>query len=148
VTRPTQTFTLHDDLPPVLSSLFRGLLFYGTPNDSRRSRLQPFGSEFVALKIATEQLEGLRYRLRMMGIPLQGTANTFCDNGSVVNNVTDSTSTLTKKHNALAYHKVRETVAAGTQRIAHEFGRFNLSDVLTKNLPVYKHKACCSSILH
>ena len=107
-----------------------------------------FGSEFVALKIATELLEGLRYRLRMMGIPLQGTTNTFCDNDSVVNNVTDPTSTLTKKHNALAYHKVRETVAAGVQRIAHEFGRFNLSDVLTKNLQVYKHKACCASILH
>ena len=107
-----------------------------------------FGSEFVALKIATELLEGLRYRLRMMGIPLQGTCNTFCDNGSVVNNVSDPTSTLTKKHNAVAYHKGRESVAAGTQRIAHEMGKFNLSDVLTKNLSVYKHKACCCCLLH
>jgi hypothetical protein len=107
-----------------------------------------FGSEFVALKIATELLEGLRYRLRMIGIPLQGMCNTFCDNDSVVRNVTDPTSMLAKKHNALAYHKVRESVAAGTQRIHHEFGKFNLSDVLTKNLPVYKHKACCASILH
>lgn len=74
-----------------------------------------------------------------MGIPLQGTANTFCDNGSVVNNVLDPT---------LAYQKVQESVAAGTQRIAHELGKFNLSDVLTKNLTVYKHKACCSCLLH
>jgi len=93
-------------------------------------------------------MEGLRYRLRMMGIPISGVTNTFCDNNSVVQNVTDPTSTLAKKHNAIAYHKVRETVAAGVQRIAHEAGKFNLSDLLTKNLPVYKHKACCACILY
>mmetsp|Transcript_11237 Transcript_11237/g.16168 ORF Transcript_11237/g.16168 Transcript_11237/m.16168 type:complete len:1367 (+) Transcript_11237:2028-6128(+) len=107
-----------------------------------------FGSEFVALKIATEVMEGLRYRLRMMGIPISGVTNTFCDNGSVVTNVSDPTSTLTKKHNAIAYHKVRETVAAGVQRIAHEAGKYNLSDVLTKSLLAYQHKDCCACILH
>jgi hypothetical protein len=107
-----------------------------------------FGSEFVALKIATEAMEGLRYRLRMMGIPIAGVTNTFCDNGSVVTNVTDPTSTLAKKHNALAYHKVRESVAVGVQRIAHEPGKYNLSDILTKNLSVYQHKGCCASILY
>ena len=107
-----------------------------------------FGSEFVALKIATEAMEGLRYRLRMMGIPIEGVTNTFCDNGSVVTNVSDPTSTLTKKHNALAYHKVRESVAAGVQRIAHEPGKYNLSDILPKNLAVYQHKGCCTSILY
>jgi len=29
-----------------------------------------FGSEFVALRIATEMNEGLRYKLRMFGVPL------------------------------------------------------------------------------
>jgi len=113
------------------------IFIQGTPilwYSKRQSTIETstFGSEFVALKIATELLEGLRYRLRMMGIPLQGTTNTFCDNDSVVKNVSDPTSTLTKKHNAIAYHKLRESVAARTQRIAHEPGRFNLSDVLTK----------------
>ncbi len=29
-----------------------------------------FGSEFVAMKQGTEALRGLRYKLRMMGVPL------------------------------------------------------------------------------
>jgi hypothetical protein len=122
------------------------ILWYSKRQNTIESSM--FGSKFVALKIATEVMEGLRYRLRMMGIPIAGTTNTFCDNGSVVNNVSDPTSTLTKKHNAIAYHKVRETVAAGVQRIAHESGKYYLSDILTKNLSVYKHKNCCACILH
>ena len=36
-----------------------------------------FGSEFIAMKIATEMIEGLRYKLRMFGVPLDGPANVF-----------------------------------------------------------------------
>jgi len=39
-----------------------------------------FGSEFTAMRIAVELLEGLRYKLRMIGIPLEGPVNMFCDN--------------------------------------------------------------------
>ena len=35
-----------------------------------------FGSEFMAMKTAVEMTEGLRYKLRMMGVPLDGPANT------------------------------------------------------------------------
>jgi hypothetical protein len=45
-----------------------------------------FGSEFVAMRIATELLQGHRYKLRMMGILLDGPANVFCDNEAVINN--------------------------------------------------------------
>jgi hypothetical protein len=38
------------------------------------------------LKIAVEANEALRYKLRMMGIPIQGATNCFCDNKSVVTN--------------------------------------------------------------
>jgi Reverse transcriptase (RNA-dependent DNA polymerase) len=94
-----------------------------------------FGSEFVALKIAIEMNDALRYKLRMMGINIQGATNCFCDNKSVVTNSTIPQSTLTKKHNSIAYHKVRESVASDAVRIAHERGTNNLSDVLTKFLP-------------
>ena len=106
-----------------------------------------FGSEFVAMKIATEMIEGLRYKLRMLGIEIDGPANVFCDNESVVKNVTKPESTLTKKHNAVAYHKVREAAAAGTLRVCHEPGKQNVADMLTKILPrddVYK---CCRACL-
>ena len=43
-----------------------------------------YGSEFVALRIATEMIEALRYKLRMFGIPIDGPTDVLCDNQSVV----------------------------------------------------------------
>ena len=31
-----------------------------------------FGSEIVAMRIAIEMIEGLRYKLRMLGVPIAG----------------------------------------------------------------------------
>ena len=87
--------------------------------------------EFVALKIAVEMNDGLRYRIRMFGIPLDGPTNGFCDNESVVHNATIPESTLQKKYNSIAYHKCRESVAQGALRIKHERGKFNCCDILT-----------------
>lgn len=36
-----------------------------------------FGSEFVAMKQCCEYLQGLRYKLRMMGIPVEGACYIF-----------------------------------------------------------------------
>jgi hypothetical protein len=94
-----------------------------------------FGSEFVAMKTAVEQIEGLRYKLRMMGIEVDGPTNVFCDNESVVMNTTRPESTLKKKHNAIAYHRTREAQAAGIIRIAKEDGETNLADLFTKLVP-------------
>jgi hypothetical protein len=106
-----------------------------------------FGSEFVALKIASELNEALRYKLRMMGIPIVDPTNTFCDNKSVVINATVPQSTLQKKHNFVAYHKVRECVASRSLRISHEQGKFNLSDSLTKFQKTPDFKRCIQCIL-
>jgi len=93
-----------------------------------------FGSEFVSLKIAMEMNCAMRYKLRMMGVPIAGPTNMFGDNKSVVRNVVDPVSTLNKRHNAIAYHKCREEVAAEAARLAHEPGKENCSDGLTKIL--------------
>jgi len=106
-----------------------------------------FGSEIVALKIAVEMVEGLRYKLRMMGIQVDGPTNVFCDNESVVKNTTRPESTLKKKHNAIAYHRVREAQAAGIVRISHEAGETNLADILTKCLPGPRLRTLISYIL-
>jgi hypothetical protein len=66
----------------------------------------------VVLKIATELIQGLRYKLRTMGIPMEGPTRVKCDNMSVVHNTTAPQSMLKKKSNAIAYHFVREAVAA------------------------------------
>jgi hypothetical protein len=71
-----------------------------------------FGSEICACKkVATEMCRGLRYKLRMMGIPLDGLGYMYCDNNSVVCNTTMAESTLKKKSNSITYHCVREAVA-------------------------------------
>ena len=106
-----------------------------------------FRSEFVAAKIAIKMNDAIRYKLRMMGIPLDGQTNCFCDNKSVVTNATIPHSTLNKKHNAIAYHKVRESVASQAVRIAHEKGQNNLSDVLTKFLGYKLFRRCIECIL-
>ena len=94
-----------------------------------------FGSEFVSMKQAVELVEGLRYKLRMMGVEVDGPTNVFCDNEAVVKNTTRPESTLKKKHNAIAYHRAREAQAAGIVRIAKEDGDTNLADLFTKLLP-------------
>ena len=93
-----------------------------------------FGSEFTAMRIAVELLESLRYKLRMFGIPLEGPVNTFCDNSSVVTNATEPASTLKKKHNSVAYHRVQEAIASQVLRIAWVQSGKNLADMLTKPL--------------
>lgn len=95
-----------------------------------------FSSEFIALKVCTEAIEHLRYKMRMFGIPLvQGTpAHVFCDNESVVKNLTHIESVLHRKHNSIAYHYVRWMVAAGVISLAWIQLGENLADVFTKRL--------------
>jgi hypothetical protein len=70
----------------------------------------------------------------MFGVPIDGPTNVYCYNDSVCTNSTKPESTLKKKHNAIAYHRVREAVAAGTIRIAWEPTDTNIADMLTKCL--------------
>jgi hypothetical protein len=51
-----------------------------------------FGSKFIAMHILVEMLESLRYKICMFGIPIDGPANVFCDNKSVVTNAIIPTS--------------------------------------------------------
>jgi hypothetical protein len=106
-----------------------------------------FGSKFMAMQILVEMLEALRYKLRMLGVPIDGPANVFCDNKSVVTNSTVPTSTLKKKHNSIAYHRVREAVAAGILQIAKVHSSENLADLLTKSLPAVTLKHLIQKIL-
>jgi hypothetical protein len=107
-----------------------------------------FGSEFIAARIAVELIESLRYKLRMFGVPIDGPTNMYCDNGSVVTICTKPESVLRKKHNAIAYHKVREAVAQGIIRIAKEDGKTNLADILTKPLSGPRMKDLLYHILY
>jgi hypothetical protein len=91
-----------------------------------------FGSEFMALKTAAALVNGLRYKLRMIGIPIEGATHMRVDNMSVVNNTSFPESVLKKKSNSIAYHYVREAVAAVWIQIGYEPSKTNLADMLRK----------------
>ena len=93
-----------------------------------------YGSEFVAARVCVDQIIDLRYTLRMLGVPLDGPAWMFGDNLSVVVSSTIPSSSLKKRHNALAYHRVREAVAAKIVHFLHIPGKENPADVLTRAL--------------
>jgi hypothetical protein len=76
----------------------------------------------------------LWYKLRMFGIPIKGPAYVYCDNQGVVKNASIPESVLSKKHNAINYHAVREAVAANILRVAKEDSTTNVADLLTKPL--------------
>jgi hypothetical protein len=110
-----------------------------TPIDSfskRQNQVETaiYGSEFMAARQAVEQIIDLRYTLRMFGVPIDGPSWMFGDNQSVVTSSTLPYSTLSKRWNALSYHRIREAIAAGYIRYEHIPGVENVADILTKAL--------------
>jgi hypothetical protein len=107
-----------------------------------------FGSEFVALQTSCDLIISMRYKLQMFGIPIEGPAQVFCDNQGVVKNTSLTKSVLTKKHNAINYHAVREAVAAGVLEVIKEDTQTNLADLFTKVLPSNCRRKLLGSILY
>jgi hypothetical protein len=107
-----------------------------------------FGSEFVALRAARDKIVALRYKLRMFGVPLSGPASVLCDNQGVVKNTSLPESALSKRHNAINFHAVREAVASGILRVGKENGETNLADAFTKVLSRMKRNALFCRIVY
>ena len=107
-----------------------------------------FGSEFVALRTARDMIMAMRYKLRMFGVPLEGPAQVFCDNQGVVKNTSIPESVLSKKHNAINYHAVREAAAAGILQVHKEDTHTNLADLFTKVLPADRRRELLGSIVY
>ena len=92
-----------------------------------------YGSEFVAAKTATEQIMDIRQTLRYLGAPIGAKSFLFGDNRSAVTSATLPHSTLTKRHNILAFHRVREAIAAKLMAFYWIQSAYNLSDMLSKH---------------
>ena len=95
-----------------------------------------FSSEFIAMKHCIEDIEQLRFKLRMFGIPIENDEPTYilCDNEAVLKNSSNVESTLNKKHSAIAYHFARWNVAAGVIAVAWIATGENLADAMKKRL--------------
>ena len=59
------------------------------------------------MKIGVEALRGLRYKLRIMSVPLAGPLLIYGDNMPVIHNTQRPESVLKKKSNQLCYHAIR-----------------------------------------
>ena len=92
------------------------------------------------MRVAVEKLKSIRYKLRMMGVPIDGPCNVFADNESVFKSSVNPESTLNKKHVSIAYHLTRESFAAGIVDVYFINSKENLADFLTKVLPYATRK--------
>ena len=73
----------------------------------------------------------------MMGVPVKGPTNVYCDNvynEAVLSNSSLAESTLKKKHLSVCYHKVRECYAKDAVCITYELTATNLANICTKVL--------------
>ena len=124
-------------------------LIYWSSKKQTSVESSSFGSEFIAMKQCCEYLRGLRYKLRMMGIPCEGPSYIYGDNQSVLANTSIPDSTLKKKSQSIAYHFVREGVARDEWRTAYVNTHENEADLLTKLLPAgEKRRGFVRNLLH
>ena len=100
------------------------------------------------MKAGMEHLHGLRYKLRMMGVPLSGPSYIYGDNMSVIHNTQRPESTLKKKNNSICYHALREAVAMGEFLTTHIPTKDNLSDMMTKVLYGSKNRGLVKGLMY
>ena len=88
-----------------------------------------------AMKLVCKYIRGLRYKLRMTGIPFSDTCLVYGDDKSVFYNTTLPEPTLKNKINSISYHSVREEVVTGEWLTGYEPTDTNVLDLLTKPVP-------------
>lgn len=89
----------------------------------------------MAMKVATESVRVLRYKIKMMEIPIRGSCYVFGDNKSDIHNSSVPDSVLKKKSNSIAYNHIQEGKARYEWRITYIDTDKNHSDMMTKILP-------------
>ena len=94
-----------------------------------------FGSEFTAMKKSVELIAALRYKLRMFGVPINGSTEIVCGTEAVYKNSSTPKSQLRRKHHSILYHTIREAVASGAYSMAKKYTDTELSNIFTKVLP-------------
>ena len=91
-----------------------------------------YGSEYMAARIATEQIMDIRNTLRYLGVNLIGPTYMFGDNKTVVDSSSKPKSKLHKRHVLLSYHRVREAIAAKVIKFVFIESNTNPADILSK----------------
>jgi hypothetical protein len=106
-----------------------------------------YGSELVAGRIAVEMAIEFRYVFRMLGCEIDGPVRLVGDNRGMIQSTSLMSSQLKKKHNAIAYHRIREATAMGIVSLVHIRSEFNLADICTKALNGPRLHSLCKDLL-
>ncbi len=92
-----------------------------------------YGSEFVARKIAVQQIVEFRLTFCYLGVPVYDKAFLYGDSESMVKSCTISQLQLHKRHLMLSCHFVHFAIAASYVVLAHVNGDENPADILSKH---------------
>ena len=109
------------------------LQLIGTPKSKQQWKQQHMDLNLWQPKTVTKQIMDLRYTLRYLGVPIKSNSYMLGDNRSVVSSATLSHSTLSKRHNIFAFHRVREAIAAKIIDFSWIQSEYNISDMLSKH---------------
>ena len=110
-----------------------------------------FSSEFVAMECCIEDIEHLRFKLRMFGIPLgenEPETGILCDNEAVLKNSSRVESAINKRHPAAAHHFARWNVEAKVCSAGWIPATQIIADAVTKLLPETKCNASFHDWVH
>ena len=126
-------------------------LFNKTPADwyakkQGTAETATYGSKYVAARTATEQIIDNCLSWRYLGVHVKESFM-FGDNESVVNSSNIPAGKLHKRHIALSWHRVRESIAAKILHFIHIPGAINPSDMLSKHGGINRlgrnYRYCC-----
>ena len=95
-------------------------------------------AESVALRITADLIVLLRYKVRMIGVTIEGAANVLCDNEYVYKNYSFYKYQLSRKYQAIYFHQARECMASDITIVHKVDTNDNIANLLTKSLPGWK----------
>jgi hypothetical protein len=84
----------------------------------------------------------------MLGVKVEKTSLMVGDNASVVVNTTLPSSQLKKKHLAINYHRVCESIAGGVLDFAYIPSEENIADICTKPLSAVAYHCLLQGYLY
>jgi hypothetical protein len=94
-----------------------------------------------------EALRGIRYKLRMTGVPIAGPTYVYGDNMSVIHNTQQPESTLKRKNLPICYHAVCKAVAMGEVLMSRVWTKNNISDFMRNVTYRQKRRHLVGSVL-
>ena len=99
------------------------------------------------MKQGVEELHGIRYKLRMMGVGIDGPTYVCGDNMSVIHNTSTPEFGLKKRSNSICYHFIHKAVAMKECLTPHVPTLVNWAGLLTKILSSEKRRDLVRGVL-